>query len=145
MFYVPRFDSGSPSSLAKRTHPGWQTWVTQKGPSQRGGGGELVGALSAKDLPEHQTIHLELPAMHEPFVVAPKRLLVLCIFNSRLSSSLIDQVDIFTPELLLHSFIIYLDTERAHGDLRGEDCLGPVHHEERHLSRGSTGRCPIAP
>jgi hypothetical protein len=137
------FKNGSPSFVAKRTHPGRQTWVTRKGPSQQGG--EFVGALSAKDLPEHQTIHLELPAMHKPFVVAPKRLLVLCIFNSRLSSSLIDQVDIFTPELLLRGFIIYLDTERAHGDLRGEDCLDPVHHKERHLSRGSTGRCPIAP
>jgi hypothetical protein len=51
------FDSGSPSSVAKRTHPWRQTWVTWKGPSQRGvcvgGGGELVGALSTMDPPEH--------------------------------------------------------------------------------------------
>jgi hypothetical protein len=31
-----RLGSGSPFSLARRTHPGWQTWVTQKGPSQPG-------------------------------------------------------------------------------------------------------------
>jgi hypothetical protein len=35
-------------------------------------------------------IHLELSALHEPLVVAPECLPVVCIFNSRLPISLID-------------------------------------------------------
>jgi hypothetical protein len=101
--------------------------------------GELVGALSAKDPPEHQITHLELPDVHKPFMVAPKRLLISCIFNSRLPSLFIDQVDILTPKLVLRGFVVCLDTERVHGDLRGEDGICTVHHEERCLTRGSTG------
>jgi hypothetical protein len=129
--------TGSPSSVAKRTHPGRHTWITRKGPSQQGG--KLVHALPVKHPPEDQIIHLELSAPHEPLVVAPERLPVACIFNSRLPSSLVDQFDILTPELVLRGFIVCLDTQRAHGDFRGKDDLGPIHHEERRLSRGSTG------
>jgi hypothetical protein len=131
------FKNGSPSSVAKRTHPGRQTWVTRKGPSQQGG--EFVGALLAKDLPEHQIIHLELSAAHEPFMVAPKSLLVPCIFNNRLPSLFINQVDILTSELVLRGFVICLDMERDHGDLWGKDDICTVHHEERRLTRSSTG------
>jgi hypothetical protein len=102
-------------------------------------GGKFVHALSAKHPPEDQIIHLELLASHEPLVVAPEHLPVPCIFNSSLPSSLIDQIDILTPELVLRSFIICLDTQRAHGDFQGKDSFGPIHHEERRLSRGSTG------
>jgi hypothetical protein len=28
------FGNGSPSFVAKQTHPGWDTWVTRKGSSQ---------------------------------------------------------------------------------------------------------------
>jgi hypothetical protein len=100
---------------------------------------KLVQALSGKHPPEDQAIHLELPVSHKLLVVAPERLPVACIFNSRLPSSPIDQVDILTPELVLCGFVVCLDTERAHGDLWGKDSLDPVHHEERCLSRGSTG------
>jgi hypothetical protein len=100
--------------------------------------GEFVGTFPAKDPSEHQIIHLELSVAHEPFMVMPKRLPVPSIFNSILPSSLIDQVDIFTMGLVLRSFVVCLDTERAHGDLRGEDNLSLVHHEERCLTRGST-------
>jgi hypothetical protein len=108
-------------------------------------GGKFVHALPAKHPPEDQIIHLELPASHEPLVVAPERLPVACIFNSSLPSSLIDQVDILMSELVLHGFIICLDTQRAHGDFRGKDGLSPIHHEERRLSRGLTGRGLVAP
>jgi hypothetical protein len=108
-------------------------------------GGKFVHALLVKHPLEDQIIHLELSALHEPLVVAPERLPVACIFNSRLSSSLIDQVDILMPELILHGFVICLDTQRAHGDFGGKDDLDPIHHEQRHLSRGSTGQCPVAP
>jgi hypothetical protein len=101
--------------------------------------GKFVLALLAKHLPEDQIIHLELPASHERLVVVPERLPVACIFNSSLSSSFIDQVDILTPELILRGFVICPDTQRAHGDFWGKDGLSPIHHEERRLSRGSTG------
>jgi hypothetical protein len=102
-------------------------------------GGKFVHALPTKHPPEDQIIHLELLASHEPLVVAPEHLPVVCIFNSSLPSSLVDQVDILTPELVLRDFVICLDTQRAHGDFRGEDGLSPVHHEEMRLSCGSTG------
>jgi hypothetical protein len=101
-------------------------------------GGKLVHALPVKHPPENQIIHLELSASHEPLVVTPERLPIMCIFKSRLSSSLIDQVDILTPELVLRGFIVCLDMQRAHGDLRGEDNLSHIHHEERRLTRDST-------
>jgi hypothetical protein len=68
-----------------------------------------------------------------------ERLPVACIFNSSLPSSLVDQVDILTPELVLRGFIVCLYTQIAHGYFRGKDSLDPIHHEEMHLSRGSTG------
>jgi hypothetical protein len=102
-------------------------------------GEKFVHALPARHLPEDQSIHLELPALHEPLVVAPERLPVACIFNSSLPSSLVDQVDILMSELVLCGFDVCLDTQRAHGDFRGKDDLDPIHHEERRLSRGSTG------
>jgi hypothetical protein len=101
-------------------------------------GGKYVHALPAKHPPEDQIIHLELPASYEPLVVAPERLSVACIFNSSLPSLLVDQVDILTSELVLHGFVICLDTQRVHGDFWGKDGLGPIHHEEMRLSRGST-------
>jgi hypothetical protein len=108
-------------------------------------GGKFVHALPVKHPSEDQIIHLELFASHEPLVVASERLPVACIFNSILPSSLIDKVDILTPELVLRGFVVCLDMQRAHGDFGGKDGLGPIHHEERCLSRGLTGRCPIAP
>jgi hypothetical protein len=72
-------------------------------------GGKLIHALLVKDPPKHQIIHLELSASHEPLMVALERLPVACIFNSKLPPSLVDWVDIFTPEMVLHSFIICLD------------------------------------
>jgi hypothetical protein len=94
--------------------------------------GELVSAFSCKHLPEHQIIHLDLSATHEPLSIVLECFVILCILNSRLPCSLIDQVNILALKLVLHSFIVY-------GDLWGEDGLRPVHHEERHLTRGSSG------
>jgi hypothetical protein len=102
-------------------------------------GGELVSTLSIEHPSEHQIVHLELYATHEPLFIEFVCLAVPCIFDSRLPSSLIDEVDIFTPELILRGFIVCLDTYGAHGDFRGEDGLSPVHHEERRLPSGPTG------
>jgi hypothetical protein len=73
-------------------------------------GGKFIHALLAKHLPEDQIIHLELPASHKPLVVAHERLPVACIFNSSLPSSLVDQVNILTLELVLRGFVICLYT-----------------------------------
>jgi hypothetical protein len=61
-------------------------------------------------VPEHQIVHLELPTVHEPLVIAAECLSVPCVLESCLPSSLIDEVDIITPELVLHGFVICLDT-----------------------------------
>jgi hypothetical protein len=47
-------------------------------------------------------------------------------------------------ELVLCGFVVCFDTQRAHGDFGGKDDLNPIHHEERRLSRGPTGRCSVA-
>jgi hypothetical protein len=60
-------------------------------------GGELVGTLSNKHPPEHQIVHLELSAMYEPLLIALECLAVPCIFNSSLSSSFVNKVDIIGP------------------------------------------------
>jgi hypothetical protein len=73
-------------------------------------GGEIVSSFSSEHPPEHQIVHLELSAAHEPLLVAFECLAVLCIFNSRLPSSFINEVDILTPELVLHDFVVCLDT-----------------------------------
>jgi hypothetical protein len=71
-------------------------------------GGELVCAFMGKYAPEHQIIHLELPTMHKPLVIAPERLAVPCISESCLPSLFIDEVDIIMPELVLRGFVICL-------------------------------------
>jgi hypothetical protein len=73
-------------------------------------GEKFVHALPVKHPLEDKTIHLELSSLHEPLMVAPERLPVACIFNSGLLSSLVDHVDIITPELVLCDFIVCLDT-----------------------------------
>jgi hypothetical protein len=85
-------------------------------------GGELVGTLPSEHPPEHP----------------PECLAVPCIFNSRLSSSFVDKVDIFTLELVLCGFIVCLDTEGAQVDFQGEDGLSPVHQKERRFIGGTT-------
>jgi hypothetical protein len=73
-------------------------------------GGELVSTLLSEHPPEHQIVHLELSAMHELLLVTFEYLTIPCIFNSILSSSFIDEVDIFAPELVLCGFVECLDT-----------------------------------
>jgi hypothetical protein len=63
--------------------------------------GDLVGTLPSKHPPEHQIIHLELSATHEPLLIALECLAVPCIFNSKLPSSCANKVDIFVSELVL--------------------------------------------
>jgi hypothetical protein len=73
-------------------------------------GGELLSTLSSEHPPEHQIFHLELSAMHELLLVVFECLVVSCIFDSILLYSLINEVNIFTPELVLHGFVVCLDT-----------------------------------
>jgi hypothetical protein len=59
---------------------------------------------------KHQVTHLELPASHEPLAIAPELLTVPCISESCLASSLVDEVDVITSELVLRGFVVCLDT-----------------------------------
>jgi hypothetical protein len=78
-----------------------------EGPSQPGG--ELVSSFSSEHPPEHQIVHLDLSTAHESLLVAFECLMVLCIFNRRLTSSFIDEVDILVLELILRGFVVCLD------------------------------------
>jgi hypothetical protein len=49
-------------------------------------------------------------------MVAPERLVVQYISESYLPSSFIDEVDIIMPDLVLYSFVVYLNTGGDHGD-----------------------------
>jgi hypothetical protein len=76
-----------------------------------------VQAFTGKHVPKHQIVHLEMPTMHKPLVVALERLAVPCISESCLPSCFVDKVNIITPELVLHGFVVYLNTRGDHGDV----------------------------
>jgi hypothetical protein len=63
--------------------------------------------------------------MQESLLIAPDRLVVPCIFYSRLPSSFINKVNIFTPELILRGFLVCLDMNGAHDDFWGRTALAP--------------------
>jgi hypothetical protein len=83
--------------------------------------------------------------MHEPLVVAHERLVVPCISDGRLPSTLVDKVHVFTPQLFLHRLLESLDPRGAHDDFWGKKGFGPVDQEEWGLPGGSAGCCPVPP
>jgi hypothetical protein len=101
-------------------------------------GGELVCAFTGEYAPEHQIINLELSTMHESLVVASESLTVPCVLESCLPSSLVDEVDIITSEMVLRSFIICLDMGGDHGDHWEDNGRNLVHQEERCIHCGPT-------
>jgi hypothetical protein len=72
-------------------------------------GGELVQAFLGKYASDYQIVHLELPTMHKPLVIVLERLALE-------PSCFINQVNFITPELVLHGFIVCLNTGGDHGD-----------------------------
>ena len=64
---------------------------------------------SAQDPSEDEVASPELPTVHEPLVIALERLVVACILDCCSPSSLVNEVDIVTPLLLLHGFVKSLD------------------------------------
>jgi hypothetical protein len=74
--------------------------------------------------------------MHKLLVIAPEHLEVPCILESCLPSCFIDQVNIIVTELVLHGFIVWLDTGGDHGDFRGDNNFSSIHQEERRLPHG---------
>jgi hypothetical protein len=86
-------------------------------------GGELVCAFTGEYASEHQIVHLELPTMHRPLVIASEHRTVSCILESYLPSSLIDKDDIITLELVLGDFVVCLDMGGDHGDFRVDTML----------------------
>jgi hypothetical protein len=83
--------------------------------------------------------------MHESLVVTPECLVVPCILDGCLPSTLVDEVHVFTPQLSLHRFLESLDPRGAHDDFRGKTGFGPIDQEERGLLGGSVGCCPVPP
>jgi hypothetical protein len=83
--------------------------------------------------------------MHKPLVVAPERLVVLCILDRHSPSTFVDEVHVLTPQLFLHRFIERLDPWRAHNDCWGKTGFSPVDQEERGLPGSSAGCGPIPP
>jgi hypothetical protein len=83
--------------------------------------------------------------MHELLVVAPQRLVVPCILDGRLPSTLVGEVHVFMPQMSLHRLIESLDPWGAHDDFRGKTGFGPVDQEERGLPGGSAGCCSVPP
>jgi hypothetical protein len=83
--------------------------------------------------------------MHEPLVVEPKRLVVLCIPDRRSPSTFVDEVHVLMPQLFLHRLIERLDPWRTHNDFRGKTGFSPGDQEERGLP-SSSARCgPVPP
>jgi hypothetical protein len=74
--------------------------------------------------------------LHKPLVVAPELLAILCISESYLPSSFIDDVGIIMPELVLRDFIVCLNTRGDHGDFWGRNSFDPIHQKERCLPHG---------
>jgi hypothetical protein len=74
--------------------------------------------------------------MHKPLVIAPECLVVPCISKSYLPSCFVDQVDFIVPKLVVHGFIVCLDTGGDHGDFWGDNNFSPIDQEERCLPCG---------
>jgi hypothetical protein len=81
--------------------------------------GELVCTFTGKFALEHKIVHLELPTMHKPLVIMLECLVVPCILKSYLPSLFVNKVNIIMPELVLHGFVVWLNTGGDHGDFWG--------------------------
>ena len=100
---------------------------------------------SVQDLPQDEVASPELPTLHEPLMIAPEHLVVACILDCCSPPSFVDEVDVVTPQLLLHGFVESLAPWLAQVDFRGKACFGPVDQEEWGLPDGSSGCGPVAP
>jgi hypothetical protein len=83
--------------------------------------------------------------MHEPLMIAPERLVLPCVLDCCSPSSLVDEVYVLVMLLLLQVLIESLDSWRAHGDLQGKACFGPVDQEERGFPSCPAGCGPVPP
>jgi hypothetical protein len=88
-------------------------------------GGEFVCTFTGEYAQVHQVAHLELPATHELLMIALERLMVPCISDRCLPSSLVDEVDVIILELVLCGFIVCLDMVGAYSDFQGMTTSAP--------------------
>ena len=72
-------------------------------------GGEFVEPRSVQDPSQDEVASSELPTVHEPLMIAPERLVVVCISDCCSSTSFINEVHVVTPQLPLHGFVKSLD------------------------------------
>ena len=64
---------------------------------------------SIHDPSEDEVASPELPAVHEPLMIAPECLVVACISDCCSPSSFVNEVYVVMPQLFLHCFIKCLD------------------------------------
>ena len=100
---------------------------------------------SIQDLSEDEVASPELPAVHEPLMIVPERLVVACISDCCSPPSFVNKVHIVVPQLFLHGFIKSPDPWRAQVNFWWKACFSPVDQEEWSLPGGSAGCGPIAP
>jgi hypothetical protein len=93
--------------------------------------------LAALNSSEHKISNMELAEAHIVFVVAPQGLLVLGASQQRYVMRLIELID----RVLGRDFISFLSvspySRAAIVDVRGQDRIRAMHHEEGCESRGS--------
>ena len=71
--------------------------------------GEFVEPRSVQDPPQDEVASPELPTLHELLMIAPERLVVVCISDCCSPPSLVNEVHVVAPQLLLHGFVKGLD------------------------------------
>ena len=98
-----------------------------------------------QDAPQDQVSRLEYPAPHGTLVIAFERLVVPCVPDCSLPSSLLDEVDVVAPSLFLQQFIKSLDSWGAQEYFWWEACFGPIYQEERGFPGCSAGCGPVPP
>ena len=107
MLYIPWVGQRHSIFCGKANAPGPAYFCNLEVPLPTGG--EFVEPCSVQDPPQDEVASPELPTVHEPLMIVPERLVVACISDCCSPPSLVDEVDIVTPLLLLHGFIKSLD------------------------------------
>ena len=108
MLYVPWVGQRHPFFCGKENAFGPAYFCNLEGTLPAGG--EFVEPCSVQNPPQDEVASLELPTVHEPLMITPKRLVVVCILDCCSPPSLINEVHILALLLFLHRFMKSLDS-----------------------------------